>query len=393
MTASLPTFYVKLGQAVHTLQDGFTHVFRTPDGMQVTTVLNWVEFAEERLDEQRDGPAHMGELDACEDLDDMRTRRMALAQEASIALFRAVLDPAQTRDQKAATIDALLDRYLGFQDGCTFDNKWCNAPEPALAATGGCACQASDGQGRGGLAAAGALALLVWLGLRRRRARRALGACLLLAALAGRSHADEPNGWAPVAPAAPATPAAPAVPNADADADADDRPPTPLEIAELHDAKDPGPRLGFAASLGLSIDRTALAASLGARFRLSPRWLVGADVEWNPWLVLHPLGTRPGVFNAYATAIRRYPMRLERVNLRTTVHLGMSMLLFDLYGARQGSIGPYLGISPLGIDVALGRGWKLIFDPLDLEIPAPHVTGVPLYYEQYRLVVGLQYGA
>jgi hypothetical protein len=197
--------------------------------------------------------------------------------------------------------------------------------------------------------------------------RRRWLALALVAALAVRAHAEEPE--------------------------ADDRPPTPLEIAELHDANDPGPRLGFALSLGLSLDRTAVAGSLGARFRITPRWLVGADAEWNPWVVTHPLGTRAGVFNAYGTLIRRYPMRFERMNLRTSLHVGMSVLLFDLYGARKGSVGPYVGIAPLGIDFALGHGWKLVFDPLDLEIPIPHVTGVPLYYQQYRIVIGLQHGS
>ena len=107
----------------------------------------------------------------------------------------------------------------------------------------------------------------------------------------------------------------------------------------------------------------------------------------------HPELVRPGAFNAYATVIWRYPMRLERVNLRSSVHVGVSVLLFDLYGARAGSVGPYFGIAPLGIDVDLGRAWKLVVDPLDLEIPVPHVTGVPLYYEQFRFLLGFQYGA
>jgi hypothetical protein len=42
VTTSLPLFWVRLGQAVHTLQDGFTHSFRTPDRMRVRTVLNWI---------------------------------------------------------------------------------------------------------------------------------------------------------------------------------------------------------------------------------------------------------------------------------------------------------------------------------------------------------------
>jgi hypothetical protein len=154
-----------------------------------------------------------------------------------------------------------------------------------------------------------------------------------------------------------------------------------------------GPRYGLAAMVGGSLDRSAVMGSIGGRYRLSTRWLVGADVEWNPWIATYPLGARWGVLNVYGTVIRRYPMRFERVSLRTTLRAGASFLLFDLYGAREGSVGPYLGIAPLGIDVQIGRGWKLVFDPLSLEIPVPHVTGVPLYYEQFRLSFGLQYGA
>ena len=34
----------------------------------------------------------------------------------------------------------------------------------------------------------------------------------------------------------------------------------------------------------------------------------------------------------------------------------------------------------------------MIFDPLHLEIPIPHLTGAPLFYPQYRLTIGFQYG-
>jgi len=41
--ASLPTYYVRIGQAIHAVQDSFTHTYRTADGMKVTVVLNWVD--------------------------------------------------------------------------------------------------------------------------------------------------------------------------------------------------------------------------------------------------------------------------------------------------------------------------------------------------------------
>lgn len=361
----LPTFYVKLGQAMHALQDSFSHTFRTADETDVTTVLNWVDFAEERLVESRDGPAHRSALDACENLDAMRALRMQLAQAASVDLLHAVLDPGQSPDEKATAVDAVLDASIGYQAGCTFDNHWCDAPEQALADQGGCACSfASAGGGGAGLVV---IAIVIGLTFARLRRRWWLIAVVLLALPGSRLWASE--------------------------VDPDTTPPTTAELAELRDIRASGPRFGFAAEVGGSLDRTAGAGSLGARFRINTHWVVGTDVEWNPWVVTYPFGIRAGTFNAYATVIRRYPMRFERVNLRTTLHAGMSTLLFNLYGAREGSIGPYFGIAPLGIDIHLGRGWKFVLDPLELEIPIPHVTGVPLYYEQFRFSFGVQYGA
>jgi hypothetical protein len=370
----LPIFYVRAGQALHALQDSFTHTFRSADNTRVTTLLNWVDYAEERLVERRDGPAHLIALDACEHLDAMRSARLELAGRASLALLRALLDPGRSLSERAAAVDATLDDAITFEPGCTFENDWCDAPERALAHQGGCGCAVSrdDRSDPEGLALLLALAIVLST-LRRtrfRHRRRAAGTTLIALAMltvpAGGALAEE--------------------------LDTDDIPLTVGELAALRDVRASGPRLGVAFSVAGSLDRSAAAGSLGGRFRLSSRWLVGADIEWNPWIATYPLAAHAGVFNAYGTLIRRYPMRFERVNLRTTLHAGLSVLLFDLYGARAGSVGPYVGIAPLGIDVHLRRGWKLVFDPLGLEIPIPHLTGVPLYYEQFRLTIGLQYG-
>ena len=73
MYVSLPVFYLYMGQALHALQDSFTHTFRDPkDPKKVTTVLNWVEYANGTLDERRDGPPHMTALDVCDDPDEFR---------------------------------------------------------------------------------------------------------------------------------------------------------------------------------------------------------------------------------------------------------------------------------------------------------------------------------
>lgn len=54
----LPLFYIKIGAAMHALEDGFPHTYRTADGMQITTVLNWIDFVGTSYDEARDGPPH-----------------------------------------------------------------------------------------------------------------------------------------------------------------------------------------------------------------------------------------------------------------------------------------------------------------------------------------------
>ncbi|MSP23660.1 MAG: hypothetical protein EXR75_00550, partial [Myxococcales bacterium] len=89
---SLPIFYVRMGQALHTLQDGFTHTFRSPDHRRVTVVLNWVDALDD-FDEARDGPSHMHDLDLCDDADELRRERHRRATEASVELLRAGLDP------------------------------------------------------------------------------------------------------------------------------------------------------------------------------------------------------------------------------------------------------------------------------------------------------------
>src|SRR5512143_1738320 len=75
INASLPTYYVRIGQAIHAVEDSFTHVYRTPDGMQITVVLNWIDEADGTLSESRDGPGHATKMDACDDPDQLRAAR------------------------------------------------------------------------------------------------------------------------------------------------------------------------------------------------------------------------------------------------------------------------------------------------------------------------------
>src|SRR5439155_16194127 len=53
--ALLPAYYVRTGQALHALQDSFTHTYRTPDGMKITVALDWVDSVNGSLIDSRDG--------------------------------------------------------------------------------------------------------------------------------------------------------------------------------------------------------------------------------------------------------------------------------------------------------------------------------------------------
>ena len=150
---------------------------------------------------------------------------------------------------------------------------------------------------------------------------------------------------------------------------------------------------GFTASAGGSIDRAAAVASLGVRYRLREQWLIGLDAGWNPWITTSPMTAHAGVATLSGTLIRRFPMKFDRVNLRSSLHLGASMLLFDVYGAPKYSTGPYGSISLLGLDYDLGHAVRIVWDPIEIALPVPLLGQLPLYYEQFRFMIGVQIGS
>jgi hypothetical protein len=382
VNAPLPTYYVRMGQALHAVEDSFTHTYRTADGMKITVALNWIDDADRTHLESRDGPAHAADLDVCDDPDALRTSKRELATAASTALLRATLDPLKSRDERMATVDGILDTYLSYSPGCTFDNKWCDAPERQYRNPKQTFLGCSSG-GAGGVLA-GLLALLVLGAPARRRSRAAALVALLVTAggialPAGSARAAEPSQ----PPAQAAEKAAPAETHA---------PPPPVTVP----VPQPGPRDpsegAWGAYLGASgsVDKPALAGQLGVRRRMSTHWTLGWDVEWNPWFSLYgPRALKAGTFNTYGTVILRFPLAYENFNLRTTLNLGVSYLLFDLYGAPKGSLGFYGAISPLGLEWKLSRRFLLIINPLNIALPIPQLRGVPLSYPQYRVSIGL----
>jgi hypothetical protein len=351
VTVQLPGFYVYMGQALHALEDSFSHSYRDVDSGAVTASLTWLHVVDDDLNQSVDGPPHSAELDECSSLDSLRQQRMAAAEAAATQLLLAAVGPGSTQE-RIASAGTVLDQALAYESGCTDSNGWCNAPERAYSIElVGCAI------GRRG-AGVVAVLLVIALGLLLRRRRRLAATLTVATVLAAGSDARADGAAATAEESMPRSP------------------------------------FGAYATFGGSLDHTALEASLAGRFRIDPRWLVGLDVEYNPWFsVLGPGGVKPGALNVYATGIRRWPIHSEKFDLRTSAHAGTSTILFDLYGVPKGSTGVYVGVSLLAIEWKVARAWSLVFEPSDIAFPVPQLRATPFGYLQYRFTFGVQWGA
>jgi hypothetical protein len=260
----------------------------------------------------------------------------------------------------------ILDQYLsyapgstlGYPEGCTSANNWCDAPEHKLGNASLLGCSVG-GPGNRSVASglAVVLGLLALLRQARRRRRAVVGMTLLFVASLLPSRAlAQPEA---AQPGFEATAAA------------------AVAVAEEKHAP--------------SYAYSAAAVTLGARLRFSKHWTFGLDAEWNPWIAINGrTAVRAGAFNGYGTVILRLPLAYEKFNLRTTANLGFSRLLIDLYGAPKGSTGIYAGISPLGLEWKVSRLLFVIINPLNFAMPIPQLSGVPLTYSQYRVTIGLE---
>ncbi|MCC7540702.1 MAG: hypothetical protein IT379_31085 [Deltaproteobacteria bacterium] len=345
-------FAFHIGRALHALQDAFTHTFRAPSDLRIRHVLNFVDWAvTDDATEARDGHPHISELDLCDGETEPRRRRVHAATDASIALLSAVFSPG-TRAERLARAAQVLDTALATEAGCTADNAWCGAEEPSEIAS----CAAAPGRSR--TSALGWLALAaVVLAVVRRRARRWVRPTVALVALAVL--------WPSSASAHP----------------------HPHHHASHH-ARCCHLR-GYAAG-GVGIDRGGFAMIAGARMTLASRWTAGLSLEWNPWFSLEAREVARGVASVYGSIVFTW-LRHERVELRSTLNLGMSVLLLRLVGAPAGSFGPFIGSSLLGVAIRLSDAWHLVVEPDDVAFPIPKVTGVPYYYLQYRVLVGIEW--
>jgi len=390
ITVSVPRFYLRAGQAIHAIQDSFTHTFRsTVDQHQITVCLDWIHFANNTLNESTDGPPHMTELDRCDNPDALRTLKHNLAIEATTMALQIALDPTLSPDAKSAGFDRMLDTYVVFDTtaNCTFANKWCNAPENQYR-NAGCGCGVAGADTRG-LAASMVVAALAGLALLRRRRRqspspaadrRAIRATLLMLGAVATPRIALAQETAPL-PEAPTH--APQGPVAALEGKSE---------SGKKGMKDTAGSLFGHVAVGASYDHAALAFAIGGKLQISQGWMAGLDVEWNPWIPTVPLSFRAGAGNVYWSVVRRYQMAYESVNLRTTAALGISTLLIDLPGAEKWSAGPLVGVSFLGVEWKIAPGYFLVVDPTYLVFAMPHLTGVPLGYYQYRFQVGIEFG-
>ena len=153
---TLPRYPLKLGRALHALQDSFTHTFRTSDFAQVTTVFNYADPATaSSYVPERDGLEHRSDFDSCAAIAGRQAERVEASITASVELMQAVGND-RTRAERLARADAVLAKWITLSPGCGPDTDWCGSAEPPPAK-----CSAT----------AGGPALLLALMLLRRRAR------------------------------------------------------------------------------------------------------------------------------------------------------------------------------------------------------------------------------
>jgi len=324
---SLPRYVYRLGRALHALEDGYAHALRNPISGEVRSVLNWIDLVSDDYDEAVDGHGHLFVTDDCRRANPYEQLRVAHTTNAATALLAAIADPTDGGAGRRARVEAALAAAFAIEPGCEWSNRYCNAEELDERVLG-----CSIGGGGSGLV----MLLIVVTSLTRRRA----WPIVIGVALA-------------------ATPA-----RADREKYVDAR-------------------------LGASLDRAALAGSIGAGVR-SDSLSGGIAIEWNPWFSLDIGRASAGCINLYATGAYRW-FDHPYFSLYTRVELGTSTMLFELVGVDKYQTGMYLGASLLGVALKRGSHWRFTIDPSHFAMPMPLVTSSPyFYYRQYRITVGVE---
>ena len=389
---AFPRYAFRMGMALHAVQDGFSHMLRTEDGMRVVHVMNYTEFVDESYDysEARDGLVHQSHLDECgEGIPQHQQQRVDHAAQASAELLAAVNDPSGGREGRLARASEVLDRWFGYEAGCTVDNSYCNSA--ALEDwTGTCSAQGTRPNGNAWWAMlpfAGVILLLARRRLARVGAAAAVAIALATTAGTGTARADDPDTDAED------------IENANERGEAVvsvDREEGELDIVERRtvDAGDGGDPVnrGFGVRLGLAgtIDNAGAAVTLGVRIDVVDWLTLGVDGEYNPWFSIETGETAPGTANLYLTGIGTWGV-IGPVEIRTSLHAGVSMLLWDMVGADKYTVGPFLGITPLGVAFRVSRELRITLDPGGFFVSIAQRQGVPLLYEQHRFGVGARF--
>jgi hypothetical protein len=163
-----------------------------------------------------------------------------------------------------------------------------------------------------------------------------------------------------------------------------------VSAASAQEPPEESGRLGLLAMGGVSVDRGAFSYRLGSRYRVLDDLEVGVEIEHNPWYSLDALTVRAGSLNMFASGSYTWAT-LGALAVRSTLHLGVTVLLFDLVGAQSGAVGPFVGATLLGAKIRLGDHLSLLIEPAEVVLPIAKLSGVPVYYAQYRFTAGLQW--
>jgi hypothetical protein len=110
-----PAFH--LGEALHRVQDSFSHTLRSDDLRRVWQVVNYADGLHNDYDEARDGLRHSAALDGC---GPTNAALVAAATQASVELM-------QTASKGDEQLYQALDSWLTYQGGCTIDNGYCQS--------------------------------------------------------------------------------------------------------------------------------------------------------------------------------------------------------------------------------------------------------------------------
>jgi hypothetical protein len=408
-----------LGRALHALQDSFAHSFRTEDEHGVLSVLNYIGPAlVPGYQPQLGGYPHLSKQDGCDESDPKTKARVAAAVEASAALLTAAAMSGDRAPRMEAASQA-LGGWVEYVPGCNKENDWCGNAPPLAA---GCSASGSPP-----VALLSALAMLL---IARRRVARPIravvkGSAVVIALVVGSTAV----GGVPQTPAsfpapvmgalipsesAPSTPGAGAAGSPESAASTPDAPGAPESggstpgapqssasaalppappASELTASLTGEPASASAVSLhfgsGISIDRGAANLTVGGALKLSRRLSLGLDLEYSPWFDVLSGTASIGTVNAYATLSVTWAT-FGVLEVRSAFEAGASLLLFNAPGARAGSVGVLVGLSPLRIDVQLSPRLQLELSP-EIFIAAPSLRGIPLAYRQYRACIGMRW--